>query len=200
MATFYNRATLTYKNYVTNSNTVTGEILETLSVTKNAVDDNYSAGEDLAYVISIVNSGPAAFAGLTVTDDLGAYPFGTGTVTPLTYVEGTATLYVDGALLPAPTVTQTDPLTITGINVPAGGNAIIVYRARVNELAPLDQGAAIVNTATVSGGGIATPITAEETVTATAAPYLTITKALSPLTVIENGQIKFLTRQGITKL
>ena len=180
MATFYNRATLTYNNYVTNSNTVTGEIVEVLSAAKNAVGDTYSAGDELTYAISIVNSGASAFTGLTVTDDLGAYPFGGTTVVPLTYVDGSVTLYVNGVLVAAPTVSSTDPLTFTGINVPAGGNAVLIYKARVNEFAPLAATSEITNTAVISGGGLSTPITVSETVTVAEAPYLTITKALSP--------------------
>ncbi len=193
MATFQNRATLTYNNYVTNSNTVTGEIVEVLSAAKNAVDGSFAAGEDMTFVVSLVNSGTAPFTGLTVTDDLGAYTVGTTptTVVPLTYIDNSATVYVNGVLAAAPTVTDTDPLTVTGLNVPAGGNTILIYRARVNEFAPLGAGATINNTAAVTGGGLTAPLTADATVTATAAPYLAITKALTPTTVPENGQITY---------
>ncbi len=193
MATFQNRATLTYNNFVTNSNTVTGEIVEVLSAAKNAVDPNYASGEDITYVVSIVNSGTAPFTGLTVTDDLGTYTVGAGpdTATPLTYVDDSIALYVNGVLAATPTVTAENPLTVTGITVPAGGNALLIYRARVNEFAPLGAGTTIVNTATVSGAGLTAPVTTDATVTATAAPFLTITKALSPTVVPENGQITY---------
>ncbi|MBE6599675.1 MAG: hypothetical protein E7640_00500 [Ruminococcaceae bacterium] len=193
MATFQNRATLTYNNFVTNSNTVTGEIVEALSAAKNAVDATYASGEDITYVVSIVNSGTTPFTGLTVTDDLGRYTVGTGpvTATPLTFVDGSVALYVNGVLSTTPTVTGTDPLTFTGITVPAGGNAVLIYRARVNEFAPLGTDATIVNTATVTGNGLPSPVTAEATVTATAAPFLTITKALTPTVVRDNGQITY---------
>ncbi len=190
MATFYNRATLTYNNFVTNSNTVTGEIVEALSAAKNAVGGNYSAGDELTYVISIVNSGAGAFSGLTVTDDLGAYTFGTGEVVPLSYVDGSATLYINGVLAQSPTINSQEPLTITGINLPPRSNAILIYNARVNEFAPLDADSVITNTATIGAAGV-TPITVTETVSVTSAPYLTITKALSPTSVVENGQITY---------
>ena len=193
MATFQNRATLTYNNFVTNSNTVTGEIVETLSAAKNAIDSTYASGEDITYVVSIVNSGTTPFTGLTVTDDLGTYTVGTGpaTATPLTYVDGSVALYVNGVLSGTPTVTSTYPLVFTGINVPAGGNAVLIYRARVNEFAPLGTDTTIVNTATITGGGLAAPVIVDATVTATAAPFLTITKALAPTVVRENGQITY---------
>jgi hypothetical protein len=37
MATFYNRATLSYNGRLTNSNQTEGELLETLGVTKTAI-------------------------------------------------------------------------------------------------------------------------------------------------------------------
>ena len=57
MAAFYNQATLSYNNITLKSNIVTGEITETLSVTKTAVSDAYSPGEVLTYAVSLVNSG-----------------------------------------------------------------------------------------------------------------------------------------------
>ena len=45
--------------------------------------------------------------------------------------------------------------------------------------------------ATVTGGGISTPLTATATVTADSAPALTISKAICPATVVENGQITY---------
>ena len=83
MATFQNFATLSYSGGVLTSNTVTGELLETLSATKTAVRDTYGAGEDLTYVISLLNSGNQALTNLTVTDDLGGYDFAGGVVYPL---------------------------------------------------------------------------------------------------------------------
>ena len=88
MARFTNQAQLRYGNAVTNSNVAVGEILEVLSATKTAVKTTYGQNDTVTYIISIVNSGATAFNGLTLTDDLGAYTFGTGTVTPLTLYSG----------------------------------------------------------------------------------------------------------------
>ena len=103
MATFTNQATLTYNGTTTASNIVTGEILEVLSAQKNAVVDVYTAGDDITYVVSILNTGQAPLTGLTLTDDLGAYTFGAQTLTPLTYTNGSIRYYVNGVLQPAPT-------------------------------------------------------------------------------------------------
>ena len=191
MAQFTNRAQLSYNNSTVNSNVVSGEILEVLSASKTAVRSIYAAGTDVAYVIGIVNTGSTAVTGLSVTDDLGAYPFGTQTLYPLTYADNSARLYINGVLQAAPTITAGPPLVFSGITLPAGSNALLVYEATVNEFAPLDAGAAITNTATVTALGITTPITVSETVTPIAAPALTITKSIEPTTVTENGQLTY---------
>lgn len=136
MARFTNQAQLRYGNAVTNSNVAVGEILEVLSATKTAVKTTYGQNDTVTYIISIVNSGATAFNGLTLTDDLGAYTFGTGTVTPLTYIPGTINYYINGTLQTAPTVEAGPPLTVSGISVPANGNATIIYETAVNEFAP----------------------------------------------------------------
>ena len=190
MATFFNQATLSYSGGTVNSNITTGEILEVLSATKTAVYDRYSPGSDVTYAVNIVNSGTIAFTGLTITDDLGAYTFGTSTLQPLDYIVGSVRYFIDGILQPAPAVTVGPPLVISGINVPAGGTTTILYAARANNFAPLNVEGTIVNTVTISGGGI-TPLTATETVSAEAEPRLTITKSVSPTTVTENSQLTY---------
>ncbi len=191
MATFTNRATLSYNGITTESNTVTGTFAETLAVTKTALIDTYSGGDRLTYIVSFVNSGITAFTGLTVTDNLGAYSFGGTTLYPLSYVDGSVLYYINGVLQPTPTVGDASPLTVTGISVPAGSNAMLIYAADVNNTAPLSVDGEITNTVTVSGGGLQEPITAEETVTALEGAVLTITKALSPVSVPENGTITY---------
>ena len=186
MATFYNQATLRYNNTVTNSNIASGELVEVLSVTKTALRDAYGVGEDVTYAVSVINSGAVPFTGLTLTDDLGAYTVGTATVTPLTYADGSVQYYVNGVLQPTPTVTAGPPLQITGITVPAGGNAIVLYEAQVNAFAPPTVGGEVVNTVTLSGGGI-TPVTATETVTARDAAILAVNKSITPAVVATEG-------------
>ena len=191
MATFTNRAFLTYNNITTGSNIATGEIIEVLSLTKTAVTGEYTMGERITYVISAINSGATPLTGLTLTDNLGAYTYDTGTLIPLTYVPDSFIYYVNGILQPTPTVTAGPPLTVTGLSIPAGGNATFIYAADVNGFAPLLEGGDVTNTATVSGGGINTPATATETVTVVTAPALTITKSISPGTVTENSRVTY---------
>ena len=70
MATFTNKATLSYVGGTVDSNTVTGEILEVLYATKTAVRDVYAAGDRITYVISLRNTGTAAIENLVLNDDL----------------------------------------------------------------------------------------------------------------------------------
>ena len=191
MASFTNFATLSYNGGTTNSNTVTGELLETLTAAKTAVTPAYSAGETVSYAVSLVNTGTAPLTGITVADDLGGYAVGANTVYPLAYVDESIKYYVNGTLQTAPTVTAGPPLTVTGLSVPAGGNAVLVYETRVTNVAPLATGDSITNTATVTGGGLTAPITAQAAVETANAANLGITKALSPTTVTENGQITY---------
>lgn len=195
MATFTNQASLSYNNTVTTSNVTVGELLEVLSATKTAVVNTYGNADRVTYVISIVNAGTTPLTGLTLTDDLGAYEFlpqGQEPILlyPLAYVADSALFYVNGALQPTPAVTPGPPLVIEGINVPAQGNATLIYEASVTTFAPLEPGATIVNTATLSASP-ATKVTASETVTVEAGPDLSISKSLSPLTVTENGRITY---------
>lgn len=190
MAQFTNQAQLSYNNNVTNSNIAVGEILEVLSATKTAVRDEYGQNDSVTYVISIINSGNIAFTGLTVTDNLGAYTVGTTAFVPLTYIDGTIQYYINGVLQPAPTVTAGTALFISNINVPANGNVILIYEARVNQFAPLGVDDSITNEAVISGSGI-TPITVTETVETEDEPYLTITKSISPVPVTENGVLTY---------
>ncbi len=190
MAQFTNQAQLSYGNVVTNSNIAVGEILEVLSATKTAVSDTYNQNDAITYIVSIVNTGTTPFTGLALTDNLGAYMFGTTTLTPLNYVDGTIRYYINGVLQAAPTIVAGPPLVVSGLTVPAGGNAILIYEAQVNSFAPVALDSTITNTAVISGGGI-TPITVTETVTAVSEPVLTITKSVSPVPVVENGVISY---------
>ena len=191
MAIFTNQATLTYRNGVISSNIVTGEILETLTVVKDSLLTSYNAGGNAVFVVNITNSGGAAFNNLTFTDDLGAYPYGGGSVTPLSYVAGSLNYYIDGVLQGALTVTNTDPLTVSPISLPAGSVGTLVYEAEINQFAPLAVGGSITNTATFTGGGLAEPVSDSATIVVANAPRLDITKAISPATIGPNGQITY---------
>lgn len=190
MATFTNVATLSYNGTVVNSNVTTGEIQQTLAATKHSLATTYKQGDTLTYIVNIVNTGNTAFTNLTLTDNLGGYTYGAGTVYPLAY-GGDIRYYINGALQTAPAVTAGPPMTITGINVPANSEAQIVYSAIATAYAPLNIEGSITNSISITGDGITEPIAATETVNAATAPALDIEKSLSPTIVSENGQITY---------
>ena len=169
MASFTNMATLSYNGSQINSNVVTGELRDALTITKTAVSGGYRPGDTVTYVVTLSNTGTAALTGLTLTDDLGG----------------------STAVQPAPTVTAGPPMTVTGVTVPAGGNATLVYQARVTEFAAPGVEGEIRNTVTASGGGLATPLTATAATAARPEPELTISKALSPAVVTGNGPLTY---------
>lgn len=191
MATITNQAALSYNGITTLSNVAVGELVEVLTISKAAADATYSAGSTKTFAISLVNAGTAPFTGLTVTDTLGAYAFGEQTLYPLTYVTGSLLYYANGVLQPTPAIADTAPLTVSGLSVPAGGNAMLVYTAAVNEYAPLGAEDSITNTAALTGGGVVTPLSATETINASTAPQLSISKSICPAAVSENGTLTY---------
>ncbi|MBE6968110.1 MAG: DUF11 domain-containing protein [Ruminococcaceae bacterium] len=191
MPIFSNQASLTYNGNVTNSNIAYGEILNVLVVSKTAVEGSYTPGALVTYVVTLRNTGTAALNGLTVTDNLGGYDLDGTMVYPLSYETGSATLFANGVLQPAPTVASGPPLVISGISVPGGGDVVLVYQARANAFADPATGGTIDNTATVTGDGLSAPITAEASVTAEAAPALTIVKSITPAQVVDNDRVTY---------
>lgn len=185
MATFTNQAQLAYNNTVINSNVAVGEVLGELAVTKTAIGSTYGRNDDIAYAISITNSSATPLENVTVTDNLGAYTVGTETVYPLNYVDGTARLFINGVPTAGLVVTPGTPVTFSGINIPVGGNAIIVYDTAVTEFAPLDVDGTITNTATVNDE------TATETIAVAQAPDLSITKTIEPIPVTQNSTVTY---------
>lgn len=93
MATFTNQATLSYNGGSTNSNIITGEIVDVLTASKTAVVDTYRTPDKITYVVSLVNTGTLALTNLTLTDNLGAYTVGANTIYPLNYIAGSVRYY-----------------------------------------------------------------------------------------------------------
>lgn len=191
MAIFTNQATITVNGTTTASNIAFGEIVEVLSASKTAVETEYTAGDKITYVVALRNTGNTPLSGLTVTDNLGGFTFDTQTVYPLTYVDDSVLLYADGVLQASPTVTAGPPLVFSNISIPANGEVILVYQATVNDFANPEVGGTIDNTVTVDGDGISTAVTADETITASSAPSLSIVKSISPLQVTDNDRVTY---------
>lgn len=191
MARFTNQAQLNYNGITKNSNVAVGEITEALTATKEALKNTYASGDTVTYTLSYVNSSSSPLSAITITDNLGAYSFGTTNIVPLTYVADSLRLYINGVLQPSPTVTAGNTLSISGITIPAGGNAVIIYEATVNEFAPLTEGSTITNIASTSTGTVTPAVTATETITVQTAADLSITKSISPIPVSDNEQLTY---------
>ncbi|MBO5262135.1 MAG: DUF11 domain-containing protein [Clostridia bacterium] len=181
MAQFTNQAQITYGNVVANSNIAVGEIVSVLSATKTAIRENYTQDSDITYIVSIINSGNTPITNLTVNDNLGAYPFGIGTLVPLDYIDGTLRFFVNGIAQPTPTIDTENGLNITGVTIPAGGSALLVYETNANRFAPINEGGTITNEVVITGD--CGNVTASATVTAVSTPQISITKAVSPVPV-----------------
>lgn len=190
MAQFTNQARLIYNDTTYLSNIAVGEITESLSVGKTAAVKSYISGDKITYAVNIVNGGTAA-TGLAFSDNLGAYEFGARTLYPLTYVPNSLIYYVNGAIQPLPAIAGTSPLELTGLSIPANGNAVIVYQAQLNGYAPLGPQGQVTNTVTISGGGLTAPITAEETIRPNTRPDLSISKSVDPVPVAEDGRLTY---------
>ena len=194
MATFFNQATLNFGGSTTASNIVSGELASGITLTKIAVSRDYSRGDGITYLVTVTNDGAAPYNALTLTDDLGAFQTTEGgtAYTPLTYVDGSLLYFIDGESSEPPTaVADGTGLIISGITVPGGSTATLVYEALTNAYAPLESGATVTNTVTLSGAGIPEPVSATATVTARDEAQLSVAKAICPATVGADGVLTY---------
>ena len=182
MATFFNQASISFGGYVTNSNITVGEVLDTLSVTKSVISSGYGQNGGTVYAVSLVNSGTTPISTISISDDLGAYTEGELTLVPFDYVAGSVKLYINGIQVAAPTVTAGPPLVFSGINLPAGASALLLYEVDANAYAPLASGSTITNTVTVTAEApcVEGPITSTATVTVSDYTALSIAKSVCP--------------------
>lgn len=192
MATFNNQATLSFGGRVTNSNVVEGEVVTRVTLTKTAVTTSYGPGDSIVYAVTLVNNDTTDKENITITDNLGRFTPAAGPeVVPLTYVDGSVLYYQNGLLQPAPTVSDGPPLEIGGINIPAGGNVIILYEARANEFAPGGEGAAIRNNVTATGDNLCENLTDNAEVPTRDEPILSIAKAICPDTISCGDEVNY---------
>ena len=192
MAIFTNQAQLSYDTTTRNSNIAIGEIQTALTIEKNVLSGSaYRIGDTVVYQIILSNAGGTAISGLTLTDSLGSYAFDAQTLYPLTYQTGSVQLSLNGALQAAPTVSGVQPLRITGLSIPANGTVQLIYRATVNQYAPLATGGQIQNVVSLTGCALAEALTATGTITAESGPSLVIAKSMVPVPVMENGTLTY---------
>lgn len=194
MTPFYNRAVLNYNNTVIQSNIVQGSMSTSVEAVKAPNKAYYMQGDEITYTLSLLNTSDTDKTGLEINDNLGYYGTVGCDVYPLTFLPNSVLYYQNGVLMPTPKVTSALPLVITGITVPANGNAIISYTATVNNYARLGTGNTIVSTAYVLGDDLCSPVSASATVSSAAAPMLNVVKVLVPSTVSAGDTVVYTIR------
>lgn len=149
-----NRETATVR-----SNLAAIEIRSVLTVRKRALESAYRSNSELTYVLSLFNNSASALTDLIVADDLGAYTIaGPVTVLPLSYI-GSPLLYINGLPTEQLTVQERESGVVFRIpRIPALGNALLLFKARVNEFALLSTGAALTNDAAVTAAELTSPV------------------------------------------
>ncbi len=181
-----NRAQLTFQ-YGTSTGSVFSNVATTtlqgpLAIEKTSVGGDYNGQGELAYVISFTNTTNAPLTGVVLNDNLGSYtvPGSTLVVTPLDFV-GPAALYVNGVFVNnlQPQLGQSG-ITFNVGTLQSGDNALVVYRASVNEYAPLAPASTITNTAVVTADGITETSSATNVVNIGPYADVSIIKTMTP--------------------
>ena len=200
MATIENFATVSYTSGgVTEtkvSNLAEIGLESAISFTKTTLGETYGEDEVVTYILSMTNTSTSAITNVSITDDLGTFVFGTLELTPLTYAPP-ALLLIDGQDVSAQLTVETataGSLVFSFPTLPAGATANIVYRAAVNEYAPLDVEAGITNTATLTSDSDCADGTASATITAVSAANVSVFKQMSPNPVICGDTVTYTIR------
>lgn len=179
MATFYNQATLRFNGGLTSSNITEGAVNSALTISKEALTEDYTTESLVVYLITVTNPTATEREGVTITDNLGTFTASGELVTPLDYVDGSAMLITNGVSEELTADAVDGILTFGAISIPPSSSVNIIYTARVNSSAPLAEGSVITNTATseCTDEGASASITVRNTVA------LTIAKAICPSNV-----------------
>jgi len=144
-----NSATATY-GYGRNSrdsassNVATTNLITEFAISgyKESLNSAFRAGENITYYVHVSNDGTSPLYNVTISDNLG------GTQTPLTFVDSSAVLNINGTNSPI-IPTSVNPLTfVLPTPLGAGDLATLTYVARVSS-SILDSLTEITNTATI---------------------------------------------------
>lgn len=200
MATIENFATVSYTSGgVTEtkvSNLAEIGLESAISFTKTTLGDTYSEDSLITYILSMSNTSSSPISNVSITDNLGTFVFGSSELSPLTYT-APALLLIDGQDVSTElTTVSTDPqsLVFSFPTLPAGATANIVYRAAVNEYAPLDVASSITNTATLTSDSDCADGTASATITALSAANVSVFKQMSPNPVVCGDTVTYTIR------
>jgi uncharacterized repeat protein (TIGR01451 family) len=187
MATIENFATVSYTSggvaATKTSNIAEVELESSLLFSKMTLRNSYSADTPITYIITATNNSSAAISNITVTDDLATFTEEASEITPLTFIEDSALLLIDGIDSTAQLTVDTTDVGNVIFSFPSlspNTTANIIYNAVPNEFAPLTAGSCLTNTATLTstsecGGG-----TAEATVCVDEQADIQVIKSMSP--------------------
>ena len=161
--------------------------------TKTSLGNTYTDNSILTYILTITNSSGSAVTGSTITDNLGTYVFGTTELTPLEYVSP-AVLLINGQDVSAQlTVDASIPgsLIFTIPSIPAGATANIIYKAQLNDYAPLAVDSTIINTSTFESNTDCADTSASATVSVANTANISIIKQMCPNPVVCGDTITY---------
>ena len=161
--------------------------------TKTSLGNTYTDNSILTYILTVTNSSGSAVTGSTITDNLGTYVFGTTELTPLEYVSP-AVLLINGQDVSAQlTVDASIPgsLIFTIPSIPAGATANIIYKAQLNDYAPLAVDSTIINTSTFESNSECADTSASATVSVANTANISIIKQMCPNPVVCGDTITY---------
>lgn len=187
MAEFYNQAALSFAEGTVLSNEIHGEIIDKVEMTKDSLAKCYKIGDNIAYIVQIINNTENDYSALTLSDNLGK----NSTSAPLKYVPGSVRYYINGELQPAITPKSTNPLIFDGISLPAKGVTTVAYDMVVNELADAVEDGEITTISTLSHSAFCRFIIAKNKIELCKEPILSIVKNACPLSVTEGDYINY---------
>lgn len=175
------------------SNIAEISIESAVGFTKTSLGNTYNDNSILTYILTVTNSSGSDITVSTITDNLGTYAFGATELTPLEYV-APAVLLINGqnvsTQLGVDASTQ-GSLIFTIPTIPAGTTANIIYKAQVNDFAPLALNSTIVNTSTFESNSECADTTASATVSVANAANISIIKQMCPNPVICGDTITY---------
>jgi len=186
MPTIENYATV---NYTSNgvaatkvSNLAETQLESSVSFTKATVGDVYGDESVITYILTINNTSSTVLNNISITDNLGTFTENTMELTPLTYAPPALILVNGNDMSNQLTVDSSNSGSIifSFPSIAPGSTANIIYRAAVNEYAPLSENSTIVNTATLTSDSECANGIAEATVTAALEANVSVFKQMSP--------------------
>ena len=181
-----NQAQLTYR-YCGRAGSAFSNIASTtlqgpLTLEKNALVDRYNGEDDITYIISFTNTANSTMTDVVITDNLGSYtvPESLVIATPLDFI-GPAALYVGGSFVSYLNgIVGPNSVSFNLGSVGSGENAMVIYRARVNDYVLPSPVGSITNTAVVTADGIAETATASATIDFGNFADVSIIKTMTP--------------------